>query len=130
MKKPLKFRVWRFSHFKQKYKYYYLNNCKLTESCADLVFMEYDEHWIDDKVYLPSEDDIVEQFTGSVDSTGKDIYEGDICQMNDWKPKPIVWHGGLYWLGNTQVIICEMEGKLMKVIGNIHENPELIEGET
>jgi len=61
------------------------------------------------------------------DKNGKEIYEGDICKMHDWKLKPIRWEQGRFWLGNSLVIICDFEAKNMEVVGNIYENPELLE---
>ena len=57
-----------------------------------------------------------------------DLYEGDICEFSDWeKPKEILWKDGRYWLGDTSVIICNMECSFMRLIGNIYEYPELIQ---
>ena len=69
---------------------------------------------------------ILMQFTETEDKKGRQIYEGDICSFLDWKPKPIVWRDGRYWLGNTLVIVCKMECDQMEIIGNIFEDPKLI----
>ena len=76
----------------------------------------------------------IEQYTGLKDKNGKEIYEGDTVkgEMGKFEVK---WYGEIAsfcfvpnkemeWHPNCNQGTTE----LMEVIGNIHENPELIGG--
>lgn len=95
---------------------------------------------------------IIEQYTGRKDLNGKEIYEGDILKSkyddsisivkfgnykdcyccdgceNQYGGCETAWHTGFYTLSKI-----EETGKLddtddwAEIIGNIHENPELLE---
>lgn len=81
--------------------------------------------WIPKRV-LP---ETVGEYTGLTDKNGKKIFEGDIIRSNsergyiEYYPNDcafdVVDDHGFYWL------ISEMSN--IEVIGNIHDNPELLE---
>ena len=74
----------------------------------------------------------VEQFTGLHDKNGKEIYEGDILENPDYEETFIVeYHEGMAgyvgW-GDDKIAGCYLiTDDEIEVIGNIHENPELLE---
>lgn len=88
------------------------------------------ENWFFGMVTSHPDDCELMQFTGLKDSKGVEIYEGDIIQST-WRPQDrfeIKWDGH-----NGEWIFCsdtnETGGKYKGsiVIGNIYENPELLE---
>lgn len=88
----------------------------------------------DGVIYSPSEDEdavIIEQCTGLKDKNGRLIYEGDIVKF---KISSIKCVGAVRWDERTGGWLKDKTGqplhtyiKSVEVIGNIHENPELLE---
>ena len=92
----------------------------------------------------------VGQYTGLNDKNGKMIFEGDVVELtdenNDIKWTAIVvfgnpygtyfWGWNLMYVGvkpkvNTDILLwvdMEENGAFIEVIGNIHDNPELLKG--
>lgn len=95
------------------------------------------------KSYLPNSHIVLEQCTGLKDATGRLIYEGDIVRVfydhfnGTFTEKevvgPVKWECGT-WIVNNSLLNhspeydeTHLESAAVEVIGNIHENPELLE---
>ncbi|WP_261977333.1 YopX family protein [Lactiplantibacillus plantarum] len=82
---------------------------------------------------------VLEQFTGMTDMNGKDIYEGDIVHGYDQEPDRddgyigssmtdvVNFKYGAFWIGDSWYKVMVMTPPIVEVIGNVHENAELLE---
>lgn len=128
--RELKFRVWskkqktyNYKHPFNSYGYFYIDQ-------YGILFSDYGN------VVTPEvkqDDFVIEQFTGLRDKNDHTIYEGDIVSEHNGDLKGIVkqaWDGQwvIYWdnIPNGHSVLFE-HLNLCEVIGNINENPELLE---
>lgn len=79
----------------------------------------------------------VGQYTGLTDKKGKKIFEGDVCRVTRLcvlAYGKITFENGCYWFvddgpgGMLRLCDAKMNGFQIEVIGNIHDNPELLGG--
>lgn len=74
----------------------------------------------------------VGQFTGATDGEGREIYEDDIVAI--YHEKHCTFKGkveflcGEFVVNSKDKLITGLRRKPWQVIGNIHDNPELMEG--
>lgn len=97
-----------------------------TNLCAIYHCFEFN----DDEMQLV-DNDTVGQYTGLTDKNGKKIFEGDIVTMPKYgggRHKSVIYFkNGKFAVDGSNYNFKDICPKNMEVIGNIYDNPELLE---
>lgn len=140
--REIEFRVWD----SRKKSYFNKKDISIDNLGNIFVFEGYDENDADLwHVRILSDPDneryVIEQTTGLTDKNGTEIYEGNICSFTSKTGKyvgAVKWTGNLASFGlrmvknNFRYTFSDLDTMgvnldTLEVIGNIHENPELME---
>jgi uncharacterized phage protein (TIGR01671 family) len=115
MNREIKFRAWDNKN-KQWFHITHENTRYCLSADSGLLF---DSKWSE----FP--DATVMQYTGLLDKNGVEIYEGDIIRYASRNEPIYSYVGNVRWMENRWSITCK-GAKNMEVIGNLHDNPELL----
>lgn len=119
-----KFRAWdkRFSEFVEDF--FVSEDCKIYKKTKDTGYGIAISRETSDKVILM-------QSTGFFDKNGKEIYEGDIVSIDtdEFDLLVVKYETGIYWLmdGEQGMEYLSDYYNYVTVVGNIHENQDIVE---
>ena len=127
----LKFRAW-----DKKCNEMFKDTFAITES-GQVIIVE-QESVFDTPDYVFTDDLIIMQSTGLFDEYGKEIFDGDILHTTDNELAKVFWNDDLAgWFVDFLYEIAELSEvadiqssrSICAIVGNIYENPELMEEE-
>jgi uncharacterized phage protein (TIGR01671 family) len=127
--REIKFRAWYKNNYKKTSKLKY----DFAVWCGQYLEIIANENFVG-----PNEDYILMQYTGLKDANGKEIYEGDIVKYFEWSKEPtyteVKWQDdltGFYPFADSPKNSIRDNWSInslgVEVVGNIYENPELLE---
>lgn len=124
----IKLRFWNKKHSMYEYRHLLNNNGQIHDPCEGGRYPIKDQ-----------DNFVIEQFTGLLDKNENPIYEGDILQGFDWNEDYTIRDvpSYKYSIESELSTSCGCCSRIIgweinspseeKIIGNIHENPELLE---
>ena len=125
--RKIKFRAWNGSRGKMIYDHIFIN-------LHGRLFIDCDPHGVDmsnkTSIYPPVNENhyTLLQYTGLKDKNGKEIFDGDIVDINGCKNRVVEWDEDWcgFYLSRELNPVGYFLSEEYEIIGNIYENPELL----
>ena len=99
---------------------------------STLYYDDFSQRICWDDSNIPVSNKTLGQFTGLHDSKGQEVWEGDIVQFDGLIPLVVGYQNGFFGWANLcpwmpiHTRLRDLDGE---VIGDIHQHPELLQGE-
>ena len=88
---------------------------------------------MNDHISVYPDEIVLMQSTGLKDKNGKEIFEGDVVSIDtdEFDLLFVKYESGIYWLMDDEECVEHLSDyyKYVSIVGNIYENPELLEVE-
>lgn len=121
MSRELKFRAWDKRNKKMTVKRPHMHTFTVSSDTGQITNVSWSEN-----EYSEDPDDFeVMQYTGLLDKSGKEIYEGDILKTSVGI-REVFYHKCMFAIKINDVVVAPIFHEESEVIGNIHQNPELL----
>lgn len=97
----------------------------------ELEELELNDPVMNDHISVYPDDIILMQSTGLKDKNGKEIFEGDVVSIDtdEFDLLFVKYESCIYWLMDDEECVEHLSDyyKYVSIVGNIYENPELLE---
>ena len=99
----------------------------------ELEELELNDPVMNDHISVYPNEIVLMQSTGLKDKNGKEIFEGDVVSIDtdEFDLLFVKYESGIYWLMDDEECVEHLSDyyKYVSIVGNIYENPELLEVE-